>query len=64
MQSVDWGAQPGRGALADQVALELAQRAEHVEDEPSARRSGVDAFGQRPETDATRFQRGGQAGPV
>ncbi len=27
------GSQPGLGALADQVALELAQRAEHVEDE-------------------------------
>lgn len=50
--------QPGLGALADQVALELAQRAEDVEDEPSARRGGVDAFGQRPEADATRFQRG------
>ncbi len=30
------GSQPGLGALADQVALELAQRAEHVEDEPPA----------------------------
>ena len=50
-------AQPGPGALADQVALELAQRAEHVENESSARRGGVDVFGQRPETDATRFQR-------
>ena len=29
--------QPGLGALADQVALELAQCAEDVEDEPSAR---------------------------
>ena len=51
------GSQPGLGALADQVALELAQRAEHVEDEPPAWRGGVDGFRQRTEADATRFQR-------
>jgi hypothetical protein len=28
--------QSGLGALADQVTLELAQRTEHMEDEPSA----------------------------
>ena len=28
--------QPGFGALTDQIALELAQRAEHMEDEPPA----------------------------
>ena len=36
---------PGARALADEVALELAKRTEHVEDEPAARRGGVDAFG-------------------
>ncbi len=51
------GSQPGLGALADQVALELAQRAEHVEDEPPAWRGGVDGFRQRTEADASRFQR-------
>ena len=44
--------QPGLGALADQVALELAQRTEHMEDEPPARRGGVDVFSQRAEADA------------
>lgn len=48
--------QPGLGALADQVALELAQRTEHMEDEPSARRGGVDVFSQRAEADAPCFQ--------
>jgi hypothetical protein len=38
--------QPGLGAFADQVTLELTQRAEYVEDEPPARCGGVDAFGQ------------------
>ncbi|ALT20312.1 hypothetical protein TP48_22175 (plasmid) [Xanthomonas citri pv. citri] len=51
------GTQPGLGALANQIALELAQRAEHVEDEPPARRGGVDGFRQRTKADASRFQR-------
>jgi hypothetical protein len=50
--------QPGLGALADQVALELAQCAEHMEDEPPARRRGVDGLSQRTESNATRFQCG------
>jgi hypothetical protein len=31
--------------LADQIALELAQRTEGVKNAPSARRGGIDAFG-------------------
>lgn len=38
--------QSGLGALADQVAFELAQRTEHMKDESSARSGGVDTFGQ------------------
>ncbi len=43
------GCQARTGALLDQVALELAEGAENVEDEPAARRGGVDGLGQRPE---------------
>lgn len=38
--------QPGFGALADQVALELGERAEHMEDEPPARGGRVDGLRQ------------------
>jgi hypothetical protein len=34
--------QPGAGALADQVAFELGQGGEHVEDELAARSGGID----------------------
>ena len=44
--------QAGLGALADQVALELGQRAEHVEDALAAGRGCVGALLQRAEPDA------------
>jgi hypothetical protein len=43
--------QPGAGALADQVALELGQRGEHVEDELAAWPGGVDRLLQAAEPD-------------
>ena len=46
------------GALADQVALEVRQGGEDVEDQPSAGGGGVDALPQRPEPDAAVGQRG------
>jgi len=36
------------GALLNQVALELAQSAKDVKDEPTARCGGVDGLGQKP----------------
>jgi hypothetical protein len=36
------GGQPGAGAFADQVAFELGQRGEHVEDQLAAGGGGVD----------------------
>jgi hypothetical protein len=39
--------QPRHRALADQVTLELSQRAEHVQDEPATAGRGVDALVQR-----------------
>jgi hypothetical protein len=36
--------QPGTGAFADQVAFELSQGGEDVEDELAARRGGVDCL--------------------
>ena len=48
--------QPRLGAITDQITLELSQGAEYVEDQPPTRRGGIDAFGQRPESDATRVQ--------
>lgn len=48
------GFQPGVGALADQVTLELGERAEDVEDQHPAWRGRVDLFGQRPEPDVAR----------
>src|SRR5277367_1938218 len=46
----------GASSFADEVALELSERAENVKDEPSAWRRGVDRFCQRAEADAARFQ--------
>jgi hypothetical protein len=43
---------PRHRALADQVALELCERAEHVEDEPAAAGRRVDALVQRTKPDA------------
>lgn len=50
--------QPGFGSLADQVALKLAQRAEHMEDKSATRGRGIDGFGQRAEANTARFQSG------
>ena len=50
--------QPGAGAFADQVAFELGQGREHVEDELAARGGGVDRLLQAPEPDATVGQAG------
>jgi hypothetical protein len=46
------GGQPGGGAFADEVAFELGQGGEHVEDELAARRDGVDRLLQAPESNA------------
>src|SRR3954454_15123132 len=43
--------QPGLGTLADEVALELGERPEHVEDQPAAARGGVERLLQAPEPD-------------
>jgi len=51
------GRQAGPGALADQVALELGQRGEDVEDEASAARGRVDALLEAPEADVALGQR-------
>jgi hypothetical protein len=47
------GGKPRHGALADQVALELRERAEHVEDEPAAAGRRVDALVQRTKPDVS-----------
>jgi hypothetical protein len=44
-------------AFADEVALELGQRAEHVEDEPAATCRRVDALVQGPEADPAQLKR-------
>jgi len=46
------GRQIRSGALADQVAFELAERSEDVKGESAAGRGGVDRLGQRAEPDA------------
>jgi hypothetical protein len=46
------GGQPGGGAFADQVAFELGQGREQMEDELAARGGGIDRFLETPETDA------------
>ena len=50
--------EPGVGPLPDQVALELGQRPEDVEDELAARGGGVDLLGQALEADPPLRQRG------
>jgi hypothetical protein len=50
--------QPGARALADQVAFELGQGGEHVEDELAARGGGVDRLLEAAEPDPTVGQSG------
>jgi hypothetical protein len=50
--------QPGGRALTDQVAFELGQGGEDVEDELAARRGRVDGFLQAPEADPALSQAG------
>src|SRR5271166_5983099 len=54
------GGQTGTGALNDNLALHLAQRAEDVEKEPARWRTGVDGFGERPQGDAALLELLGQ----
>jgi len=49
-------ARPGHGALADELALELSQAGEHVEDQPPAGRAGVDLLGEADQGDAALFE--------
>jgi len=48
--------EPRLGALADQVALELRQRAEDMEDQLAAARRRVELLGQAPEADPAPLQ--------
>ena len=48
--------QPGVRALTDQVALELRERAEDVEDQHAARGRGIHLFGERAEAYALGLQ--------
>lgn len=50
------GLETGVGALADQIALELGQRAEDVEHQHPARSCGIDVFGELAEPDTPRRQ--------
>ncbi len=50
------GCDAGAGPLADDLALELRERAEDVEGEPPAAGGGVDVLGQRPERDLARLE--------
>jgi hypothetical protein len=52
------GYQPGGGALAHQVAFELGQGGEDVEDKLAAGGGGVDRLLERPEPDAALSQAG------
>jgi hypothetical protein len=52
------GGQPGGGAFADEVAFELGQGGEDVEDELAAGGSGVDRLLQAPEPDPALSQAG------
>ena len=45
----------GAGSLADEIALELPERAEDVKYEPTSWRRGVDRLGEGPEADAARL---------
>jgi hypothetical protein len=49
---------PGGGAFADEVAFELGQGGEHVEDELAAGGGGVDRLLEAPEPDAAVGQAG------
>jgi hypothetical protein len=49
--------EPGAGAFADQVALELPERPKEVKHQPAAWRRGVDRPGDRAEADAALFER-------
>jgi hypothetical protein len=48
--------QPGVDALADHAALELGERAGHLEDQFAHRRGGIDVLLIEVEVDDTRFQ--------
>jgi hypothetical protein len=50
------GVKTRAGPFANEVALELPQRAENVKDEPSPWRRGVDRLGERAEADAAPVQ--------
>jgi hypothetical protein len=52
------GGQPGGGAFADEVAFELGQGREHVEDELAAGGGGVDCLLEAAEPDAALGQAG------
>lgn len=43
--------EPGLSSLADNFSLEFCQSSEHMENQPSARCCGVDAFSERHERD-------------
>ena len=51
------GGEARLGALADQAALELRQRPEHVKDQPALRGRSIEGFGQaaKPDTSHPRF---------
>jgi len=56
------GGQPGGGAFADEVAFELGQGGEDVEDELAAGGGGVDRFLEAPEPNPTLGQPGDGGG--
>lgn len=43
------GSEAGTGALSDEVAIELSEHPEDLEDEPAGERSGADGLGERAE---------------
>ena len=52
------GSEASAGTLPDEVALELSQRPEDVEGEPTRGRGGVDGLGERAEAHAPCLQFG------
>jgi hypothetical protein len=46
----------GDGSFADEIALELGERSEDMEDEASGRRNGLDLFGEGFEVDFSLFE--------
>lgn len=52
------GGKPGARAFADEIALEVAERAEQMKHQSAAGRRGVDGLRDRAETDALRFETG------